>query len=110
MKKVTLLKYAIIFSFATSTHAFQADREKIERKQAELDQACETARLVKLKPIREQAFNECMSSKRSTDTAEDCRRKTSDINANRSGGSPKFYDLPACVDAFKHRKANPKKT
>jgi len=110
MKPLNLFIYAITFSLAANAHAFQADQKKIERKQAELDQACESARLVKLEPIREQAFNECINSKRSTDTPEDCRRKTSGINANRQGGSPKFYDLPACVEAFKHRKENPKKS
>jgi hypothetical protein len=110
MKLINLFVYAITFSLAANAYAFKADQEEIERKQTQLDNACESARLVKLQPIRDQAFNECMSSKRSTDTSEDCRRKTSGINANRQGGSPKFYDLPACVEAFKHRKENPKKS
>ncbi len=78
--------------------------------QAKLTQACEAARATKLEPIRAQAFNECMNSKLSTDTAEDCKRKTSGANANRQGGSPRFYDLPECVEAFKYRKNNPKKS
>lgn len=110
MKPVNLFLYAVTFAFTANAHAFQADQERIEKKQAELDHACEAARLVKLTPIREQAFNECINSKRSTDTVEDCRRKTSGINANRQAGSPKFYDLSACVEAFEHRKENPKKT
>lgn len=108
MKIVKCIALSLAFIGAANTYAFQADREKIENKQIELDHACEAARLVKLKPIREQAFNECMNSKRSTNTAEECTRKTSGINANRQGGSPMFYDLPQCVEAFKHRKANPK--
>lgn len=110
MKPINLFTYAAAFTIATSAHAFQADQEKIARKQAGLDQACEAARLVKLEPIRKQAFNECMSSKLSTDSAEDCTRKTSGINANRQTGNPKFYDLPACIEAFKYRKDNPKKS
>lgn len=110
MKAVNLFMCAIIFFMAANAYAFQSDQDEIERKQKQLDQACEAARLVKLQPIREQAFNECMNSKRGTDTAEDCKRKTSGINANRQGGSPRFYDLPACVKAFEHRKENPKKS
>jgi hypothetical protein len=48
-----------------------------------------------------------MTAKRSTNTAEDCRRKSADVNGNRLGGSPRFYDLPACEAAFKHRKSHP---
>jgi hypothetical protein len=110
MKPSNLFIYAAALTIATSTHAFQADQDKIPRKQAALDQACEAARLVKLQPIRKQAFNECISSKLSTDSAEDCKRKTSGINANRPTGNPKLYDLSACIEAFKYRKDNPKKT
>ena len=110
MKSVQFLICLVAFNLSTNVHAFQTGQEKIEVRQAELDKACESARLVMLEPIRAQAYNECINSKRSTDTPEDCHRKTSGINANRQGGSPRFYDLPACVDAFKHRKDNPKRS
>lgn len=110
MKLARMSACAITFFLVSDVYAFQADREKVERKQAELDQACESARLVELQPLREQAYNECLTAKRSTDSPEDCRRKSSKMNANRPGGSPRFYDLPACVEAFKHRKENPKKS
>jgi hypothetical protein len=48
-----------------------------------------------------------MTAKRSTDTAADCTRKSAEVNGNRLGGSPRFYDLPACEAAFKHRKSHP---
>jgi hypothetical protein len=107
-KNLSLLMVSALLASATSAGDFQADRERIERKQAELEQACEDARQVKLEPLRVRAFNECMNADRSTDTAEDCRRKTAGLNANRQNGSPRFYDLPACVEAFEHRKAHPK--
>lgn len=110
MKTVQIILLSFSLAVTADAYAFQADRERVEKRQAELDQACEAARLVKLEPIRAQAFDECMNAKRSTDSAEDCRRKTSGINANRQGGSPRFYDLPACVEAFKHRKETPKKS
>ena len=108
MNPIKSLIYIALISVIGNAYAFKADDERIEKKQTELNQACESARLAKLKPIREQAFNECMRSKRSTDTSEDCQRKTSGINANRQTGNPQFYDLPACVKAFRYQKENPK--
>lgn len=104
MKSANLFIFLTAFTAITNANAFQGDQERIENKQAELDQACEAARRIKLAPIRAQAFKECINAKRSADTVEDCERKTAHLNANRQGGSPRFYDLPACVEAFKYRK------
>jgi len=57
--------------------------------------------------MRQTLFNECMNSKNTTDTAQDCTRKTADYNGNRYEAAPLFYDLPACVTAFEFKKANP---
>ena len=70
----------------------------------------EAARAVKLAPFRQQAFVECMNSDRSTDTAADCKRKTEGANLNIQGGGTRFYDLPACVEAFEFRKAHPNRS
>lgn len=45
-----------------------------------------------------------MNAKRGADTEADCRRKTAGENGNRVGGTPRFYDLPACVEAFEHKR------
>lgn len=107
MKYPTFSLLAALLCAAPQVGALESEKERISQKQAELDQACESAREVKLQPLRAQAFDECMTAKRSTNTAEDCRRKSADVNGNRLGGSPRFYDLPACEAAFKHRKSHP---
>ena len=87
--------------------AFKKDQEAFALRQAELDHQCEAARDEKLAPMREAAFQECMSAKRSTRSEADCRRITAGENSNRLGGAPRFYDLPACVEAFEHQRRNP---
>jgi hypothetical protein len=108
-------KLNVVFTWLTlmvvcPAQAFQADDDRNNIRQVQLDQACEAARTVKLAPLRQQAFMQCMNADRSTDTAEDCRRKTAGANLNIQGGGTRFYDLPACVEAFKFRKAHPHKS
>jgi hypothetical protein len=100
----------LVVAAATQAQAFQADEDRNAARRAELDRACEAARTVKLTPLRQQAFVECMHAKRSTDTVEDCQRKTAGANLNLLGGGTRFYDLPACVEAFEFRKAHPHKS
>ncbi|HLD66514.1 MAG TPA: hypothetical protein VJA19_10750 [Pseudomonas sp.] len=107
MKTSSLLFIAALFACTNQALAFESEQNRVDRTQAELDQRCEAAREIKLKPIRAQAFVECMSSKRGTDTEADCKRKTSGYNGNRQGGTPRFYDLPACEEAFKYRRSHP---
>jgi hypothetical protein len=110
MNKFRLLAGLLALVVASCAQAFQADDERNAARQAEYDRACEAARTVKLTPLRQQAFVECMNSKRNTDSAEDCKRKTSGANLNIQGGGTRFYDLPACVEAFEFRKAHPHKS
>ncbi|QUE76283.1 hypothetical protein [Stutzerimonas stutzeri] len=84
--------------------AFKKDDEAFALRQAELEPRCEAARSEKLAPLREAAFQQCMNAKRGADTEADCRRKTAGENGNRVGGTPRFYDLPACVEAFEHKR------
>ncbi len=107
MNKLTLAFTALVCVVCTQAQAFQADDERNAARQVELDQACEAARAVKLEPYRQQAFAECMSAQRSTDTEAHCKRKTQGANLNIQGGGTRFYDLPACVEAFEFRKAHP---
>ena len=69
MKYPTLSLLAALLCAAPQVGALESEKERIRQKQAELDQACENAREVKLQPLRAQAFDECMAAKRSSDTA-----------------------------------------
>lgn len=104
-----LLAIPIIFVGAISC-AFALESDKAIRlaKQAELDRKCEAAREVKLTPMRKQIFAECMQKTgRSTDTEADCKRHAAEYNAdrNRLKGTPLYYDLAECVEAFKYRES-----
>ena len=98
---------ALLATTTASAAMLEADKQATLKRQAELDQACEAARTVKLAPIRQQLFNECMSSKKTANTGQECKRQSADYNGNRLGAGPLFYDLPACVTAFEYKKANP---
>ena len=110
MNKPPLLIGLFALAMTAQVQAFQTENERNAARRAELDRACEAARAVKLAPLRQQAFVECMNSDRSTDTAADCKRKTEGANLNIQGGSPRFYDLPACVEAFEFLKAHPNRS
>ena len=95
----------IFIGLATSAHALTTEeREALKTKQAELDRKCEEARDVALAPERAAIFNECTAAKYSTNTEEDCKRIASDYNGNRKDATPRFYELPACVEAFDHKR------
>ncbi|WP_217477559.1 hypothetical protein [Stutzerimonas stutzeri] len=102
------LSVLLLCLLAAHTHAaFKKDEEAFALRQAELERRCEAARSEKLAPLREAAFQQCMSAKRGADSAADCHRKTAGENGNRVGGTPRFYDLPACVEAFEHKRQRP---
>lgn len=57
--KQGLLATVLLAVLATQAQAgFQKDREAFDRRQAELDQRCESAREAKLAPLREAAFQD----------------------------------------------------
>ena len=101
-----LLLTALLATNATAAD-FEADNQATLKRQAELDQSCEAAREVKLQPLLQQLVSECMSSKKTSRTEADCQQDAAGYNGNRPGSSPMFYDLPACVEAFEFKKANP---
>lgn len=107
MTFVRLLLLTALLASSASAATFEADKQATLQRQAELDQACEAARTAKLEPLRQQLFNECMSSKKTANSEQDCKRQSAEYNGNRSGAAPMFYDLPACVTAFEFKKANP---
>jgi len=83
-----------------ATVAIAADPADAE-KQAELDRRCEAARDEKLAPIREDIYAECRADRKGDDAY--CRRYADGYNGERIGGSPRFYELPECEEAFRFR-------
>ncbi|MFN7778578.1 MAG: hypothetical protein ACK5RK_06850 [Betaproteobacteria bacterium] len=74
---------------------------------AELDRACEDARLVKLTPLRQQKTDECVKTTRKTRAQ--CEADFADWGNTRglAGGGARaglFYDLPECKAAAEARR------
>jgi hypothetical protein len=86
--------------------ATSAADDGVAERQAELDRLCEAARDEKLAPIRAEIYEECLED-RSDDDAY-CRRYADGYNGDRIGGSPRFYELPECEEAFRFRNRNRK--
>ncbi len=95
MKRLTLMIFATLLLVTTDG---MADRNR-DRKQAELDAACEAAREKKLAPMREQFIEECVKNKEQPDRRS-CEVFYSDFGAQSGNRAPLFYDLPECVEAF----------
>ena len=70
-------------------------------RQAELDRRCEAARDQALAPIRADIYKECLADKQGDEAY--CRRYADGYNGERIGGSPRFYELPECEEAFRFR-------
>lgn len=107
MIPLRLLLLTALLATTANAATFEADKQATLKRQAELDQACENARTVKLEPLRQKIYNECMNADRSTEQPADCKRQAAGYNGNRYEAGPLFYDLPACVTAFEFQKANP---
>lgn len=88
-----------------ATSASAANEGAAER-QAELDRLCEAARDEKLAPIRAEIYEECLEDRKGDDAY--CRRYADGYNGERIGGSPRFYELPECEEAFRFRNRNRK--
>lgn len=96
----TLGSMMILFGLAVVSPAF-AQAPSL----AELEQRCEAAREEKLAPLREAAIEQCVSSRRSGRTREDCERLYADFGEGagtvEGGRRPRmFNDLPECVEYF----------
>ncbi len=68
----------------------------------ELDQACERARAIKLAPVREQYFQDCVKDRHKT--RQDCELEAkvygeTTIGPNRNPVKGLHYDLPECQQA-----------
>lgn len=77
-----------------------ADANKI--KQVELDNACEAARQMALKPIKDEIIHECLTKFKKDYLV--CKQEADSYNGNRIHGAPMFYELPACEKAFQFKK------
>lgn len=93
----TALFLATLFLASAS---LASDDERAAR-QAELDRACEGARELKLRPIRQQFIEECVREGQ-FETREECERFYADYGGRTGSRAPLFYDLPECVKAFEY--------
>jgi hypothetical protein len=91
------LAATLLILLALPAVADQTDEER----QAELDRRCEAARDEKLAPVREAIYAECISDRKADEAY--CRRYADGYNGERIGGSPRFYELPECEEAFRFR-------
>ena len=96
MKAVFLL--VMILTSVFINQAIAEDRRLIQQ---QLDEACETARLEKMAPIREKYAAECVAE---WDRSQQyCDRFYSDYG-NKGGDQPVlFYDLPECEKAWNYQ-------
>ena len=97
----TLISVALILLLSGPALANQSR----EKKQAELDAVCESARLKKLTPMREEFVEQCVANKEKS-SREHCERFYADYGGRMGGRAPLFYDLPACVTAFEYAKSS----
>jgi hypothetical protein len=88
---------------AMSLTCLAADSAERKARLAELDAACEDARLQELVPLRAKFVEECVAKGERPDRAS-CERYFADYG-NGSGNQRLFYELPACVTAFEYFKS-----
>lgn len=91
----------LLVSLAAAQSALAGSSDK---KQAELDAACEAAREAKLAPMRAEFIEECVDKKQRPDRAS-CERFYADFGNQAGDRAPLFYDLPECVKAFEHSRS-----
>ena len=95
------MKALLQLTILISTFTGQVFAEDSQLTQQQLDEACETARLDKLTPIREKYAAECVAE---WDRSQQyCDRFYSDYG-NKGGDQPVlFYDLPECEKAWNYQ-------
>lgn len=91
---------SLFFLATVMVFAVTADADE---KQAELNAACETAREVKLAPMRDELVNDCVEKERGD--REFCTDFFAGWDGNRREGlSRLFYDLPECEIAYEYQR------
>jgi hypothetical protein len=101
MRRELLIAAAALLSLSSAA-ASETDEALRQARQAELDRACEAARQVALAPRRQEIYEECIN--RPGKEEDVCRKDANGYNGNRIGGTPLFYDLPECEEAFEYRR------
>lgn len=89
--------------FILSLSNVTADEKERDSKQKELDTACQTAREIKLAPLREGYVEECIEKQKKDRSY--CERFYSDYGNQAGNKAALFYDLPECVEAFDYQKS-----
>ena len=97
-----ILSGMLVLALSLTCLAADTEEER-QARLAELDAACEVARLEKLIPLRQKHVEECVSKKERPDRAS-CERYYTDYG-NGTGNQRFFYDLPACEIAFEFFKS-----
>lgn len=92
----------LVICFLFSIPAFADDAR--DRRQAELDAACEEAREKLLAPIRDNLVEQCVR-KGEQDSRTDCQAYYADYGARAGSRAPLFYDLPECLEAFNYQQS-----
>lgn len=98
-----LLTAAVMLLGLSGAAVSETEEDLRQARQAELDRACEAARQVALAPRRQEIYEECIN--RFGKEEDVCRSEANSYNGHRIGGSPLFYDLPECEEAYEYRKA-----
>jgi hypothetical protein len=91
-----------IFTFTVIINSFSTIAFAHEAKQVKLDQACEAARQISLKPRKKEIYQECRQKFKKSKSV--CQEEAKAYNGNRINGAPLFYELAACEKAFAFRK------
>lgn len=95
-----VLSFLTIMLASFLSPAIAENRQAIQQ---QLDEACEVARLEKLRPIREKFAAECVAD---WDRSQEyCDRFYSDYGNQGGDQAVLFYDLPQCEKAWNYRQS-----
>lgn len=101
MKTPLAIAFAALLAVPLHWAGAADDRKSTQEK---LDAECEVAREKKLAPERAKYVEECMRDKL-RESREQCELFYRDHGARSGQRAPLYYDLPACVKAFKYRES-----
>lgn len=99
--KLFYLRSALLLGMAVSVPALAETSEQRLATAHHLDQACEHARDVALRPLRQKYVEECVQKGVKDRPA--CQRFYADYGNTIQPAGIKFYDLPECVTAANYR-------
>lgn len=103
MKIVGLITTLLSMTIVTITfHSTVTLADSTKAQQKKLDNACEAARQIALKPRKQEIYQECITKFKKSES--NCQQEANAYNGNRINGAPMFYELPACEKAFSFRK------